>query len=213
MTVKREPSNDITAGQADEYHATAGGRVFSWIDGRLGPVGHANLKRMHSTQERISTPRRNDPWTHGTFHGSKVSAPRQETELCDDVFYRCGERPHLSNAPSRRITDERDTGFHWSLRRGGWGRPPVGNPSLGACVPSGLLRQHLSRHPLSARDFGCPLRGKRPAQSEHFRLSIRKHQLLPLSQTGVPALACRPAVAAPALPCRFVAAPAVPPLL
>ena len=135
MTVKREPSNDITAGQADEYHATAGGRVFSWIDGRLGPVGHANLKRMHSTQERISTPRRNDPWTHRTDHGSRVSAPRQETELCDDVFYRCGERPHLSNAPSRRITDERDTGFHWSLRRGGWGRPPVGNPSLGACLP------------------------------------------------------------------------------
>jgi hypothetical protein len=161
MTVKREPSNDITAGQADEYHATAGGRVFSWIDGRLGPVGHANLKRMHSTQERISTPRRNDPWTHGTFHGSKVSAPRQETELCDDVFYRCGERPHLSNAPSRRITDERDTGFHWSLRRGGWGRPPVGNPSLGACLPSGFLRQRLSRHPLSARDFRLPPSGIR----------------------------------------------------
>ena len=215
MTVKREPSNDITAGQADEYHATAGGRVFSWIDGRLGPVGHANLKRMHSTQERISTPRRNDPWTHGTFHGSKVSAPRQETELCDDVFYRCGERPHLSNAPSRRITDERDTGFHWSLRRGGWGRPPVGNPSLGACVPSRLLRQRLSRHPLSARDFRLPpsgIRGQLRANisGEH---PLQTPTVAALSQTGVPALACRPAVAGPALPCRFVAAPAVPPLL
>ena len=94
---------------------------------------------------------------------------RQNTGLCDNLSCRGGERPHLSNTPSRRITDERDTGFHWTLQRGGWGRTPVGNPSLGACVPSRLLRQRLSRHPLSARDFGCPLRGKRPAQSEHFR--------------------------------------------
>ena len=60
---------------------------------------------------------------------------RQNTGLCDHLSCRGGERPHLSNTPSRRITDERDTGFHWALRRGGWGRTPVGNPSLGACLP------------------------------------------------------------------------------
>ena len=65
----------------------------------------------------------------------KFPRPRQNTELCDDLFCRARERPHLSNTPSRRITDERDTGFHWALRRGGWGRTPVGNPSLGACLP------------------------------------------------------------------------------
>ena len=169
MNAELEACNDITAGQADEYHATAGGRVFSWIDGRLGRVGHANLKIMQSTQAGISSPCGNALWTHGTDHGSEFPHRRQNTGLCDDLSCRGGERPHLSNTPSRRITDERDTGFHWTLQRGGWGRTPVGNPSLGACVPSGLLRQHLSRHPLSARDFGCPLRGKRPAQSEHFR--------------------------------------------
>ena len=169
MNAELEACNDITAGQADEYHATAGGRVFSWIDGRLGQVGHANLKIMQSTQAGISRPCGNALWTHGTDDGSKFPHRRQNTGLSDELSCRGGERPHLSNTPSRRITDERDTGFHWALRRGGWGRTPVGNPSLGACVPSRLLRQRLSRHPLSARDFGCPLRGKRPAQSEHFR--------------------------------------------
>ena len=65
----------------------------------------------------------------------KFPRPRQNTELCDDLFCRGEERSHLSNTPSRRITDERDTGFHWALRRGGWARTPVGNPSLGACLP------------------------------------------------------------------------------
>ena len=49
----------------------------------------------------------------------KFPRPRQNTELCDDLFCRGEERSHLSNTPSRRITDERDTGFHWALRRGG----------------------------------------------------------------------------------------------
>lgn len=135
MNAELEACNDITAGQADEYHATAGGRVFSWIDGRLGPVGHANLKIMQSTQAGISSPCGNALWTHGTDHGSEFPHRRQNTGLCDDLSCRGGERPHLSNTPSRRITDERDTGFHWALRRGGWGRTPVGNPSLGACLP------------------------------------------------------------------------------
>ena len=135
MNAELEACNDITAGQADEYHATAGGRVFSWIDGRLGPVGHANLKIMQSTQAGISRPCGNALWTHGTDDGSKFPHRRQNTGLCDDLSCRGGERPHLSNTPSRRITDERDTGFHWALRRGGWGRTPVGNPSLGACLP------------------------------------------------------------------------------
>ena len=135
MNAELEACNDITAGQADEYHATAGGRVFSWIDGRLGPVGHANLKIMQSTQAGISRPCGNALWTHGTDHGSKFPHRRQNTGLFDDLSCRGGERPHLSNTPSRRITDERDTGFHWALRRGGWGRTPVGNPSLGACLP------------------------------------------------------------------------------
>ena len=56
-------------------------------------------------------------------------------DYASELSCRGGERPHLSNTPSRRITDERDTGFHWALRRGGWGRTPVGNPSLGACLP------------------------------------------------------------------------------
>ena len=135
MNAELEACNDITAGQADEYHATAGGRVFSWIDGRLGPVGHANLKIMQSTQVGISSPCGNALWTHGTADGSKFPHRRQNTGLCDDLSCRGGERPHLSNTPSRRITDERDTGFHWTLQRGGWGRTPVGNPSLGACLP------------------------------------------------------------------------------
>ena len=135
MNAELEACNDITAGQADEYHATAGGRVFSWIDGRLGPVGHANLKIMQSTQAGISSPCGNALWTHGTDDGSKFPHRRQNTGLCDHLSCRGGERPHLSNTPSRRITDERDTGFHWALRRGGWGRTPVGNPSLGACLP------------------------------------------------------------------------------
>lgn len=135
MNAELEACNGITAGQADEYHATAGGRVFSWIDGRLGPVGHANLKIMQSTQAGISRPCGNALWTHGTDHSSKFPHRRQNTGLCDDLSCRGGERPHLSNTPSRRITDERDTGFHWALRRGGWGRTPVGNPSLGACLP------------------------------------------------------------------------------
>ena len=135
MNAELEACNDITAGQADEYHATAGGRVFSWIDGRLGPVGHANLKIMQSTQAGISRPCGNALWTHGTDDGSRFPHRRQNTGLCDDLSCRGGERPHLSNTPSRRITDERDTGFHWALRRGGWGRTPVGNPSLGACLP------------------------------------------------------------------------------
>ena len=135
MNAELEACNDITAGQADEYHATAGGRVFSWIDGRLGPVGHANLKIMQSTQAGISRPCGNALWTHGTDHSSKFPHRRQNTGLCDDLSCRGGERPHLSNTPSRRITDERDTGFHWALRRGGWARTPVGNPSLGACLP------------------------------------------------------------------------------
>ena len=115
--------------------SVSGGRVFSWINGRLGPVGHANLKIMQSTQAGISRPCGNALWTHGTDHSSKFPHRRQNTGLCDDLSCRGGERPHLSNTPSRRITDERDTGFHWALRRGGWGRTPVGNPSLGACLP------------------------------------------------------------------------------
>ena len=71
MNAELEACNGITAGQADEYHATAGGRVFSWIDGRLGPVGHANLKIMQSTQAGISRPCGNALWTHGTDHSSK----------------------------------------------------------------------------------------------------------------------------------------------
>ena len=182
MNAELEACNDITAGQADEYHATAGGRVFSWIDGRLGPVGHANLKIMQSTQAGISRPCGNALWTHGTDDGSKFPHRRQNTGLCDHLPCRGGERPHLSNTPSRRITDERDTGFHWALRRGGWGRTPVGNPSLGACLPSGFLRQRLSRHPLSARDFRLPPSGIRASSERTFPVSILfKTKLLPRS--------------------------------
>ena len=176
MNAELEACNDITAGQADEYHATAGGRVFSWIDGRLGPVGHANLKIMQSTQAGISRPCANALWTHGTDHSSKFPHRRQNTGLCDDLSCRGGERPHLSNTPSRRITDERDTGFHWALRRGGWGRTPVGNPSLGACLPLLCPSMSCADSLCTHVQFLLPPR-ERAKKTRVFSRSVLRHRL------------------------------------
>ena len=183
MNAELEACNGITAGQADEYHATAGGRVFSWIDGRLGPVGHANLKIMQSTQAGISSPCGNALWTHGTDHGSEFPHRRQNTGLCDHLPCRGGERPHLSNTPSRRITDERDTGFHWALRRGGWGRTPLGNPSLGACLYLGFKQTGSSI--LYGDNQATVLNSaskKQSPKSKHFQ--IRTELLRAITRSG-----------------------------